>query len=153
MKNFDWDDAYKKAKIFGIIIISISIAYYLIVFIPAKEKYGREVDEQKRIEQVASKEKEANQGKRTTCLDNSEKIKDKIKSDNEANMNVFGVKLFDDIFYSSKLNACVYIIKNIVPWNQDSSNFSVLDVATDKIIESVGISEEDHDALIVKYKN
>ena len=153
MKNFGSDGFYKKAKIFGIILVSISIAYYLIIFLPEKERYKRTVEEEKRIEQEVSKNKEELQKKNTECLSNSEKIKTKIKDDNALEMQIFGIKLFSDIFYSSKINSCVYVIKTITPQNFDNSEFSIINVSTDKIIESTSTSQEDYDRLIAKYKD
>ena len=154
MKNLDLDGIYKKAKIFGIIIISISIAYYLIVFLPGKENYKREVEKEKSIEQEIAKEKEDSQKKIAACLGNAEKIKSEIKQDNEKYVLTIGVKIFEDIFYNSDLGSCIYITRNIVPGEGGSlSRFIVKDFTTDRIIESVEINQDNYDKLISKYKN
>lgn len=154
MKNLNLDDVYKKAKIFGVIIISISFAYYLIIFLPEKENYKREVEKEKSIGQEISKQKEDNQKKITACLGNAEKIKSEIKQDNEKYVLTLGVKIFEDIFYNSELGSCIYITRNIVPGEGGSlSRFVVKDFATDRIIESAEINQDNYDKLIAKYKN
>ena len=149
MNNIDAESFYKKAKIFGIILISISIAYYLVVFLPGKEKYKREAEDNKIINQEISKEKEDNQKQNISCLSNAEKIKEEIKKHNEKFATSLGIKVLGDIFYSPYIKSCVYVTKEIIP--NEGVNFVFRDAITDKVLEST--QQDNYDSLIAKYKD
>lgn len=147
------DRVYKTSKIAGIVLMSLSVAYYLAFFLPEKEKYKREMEEKKKTEQELFKKKEEYEQKITACLGNAERIRSEVQEKNAKHWEVLGIQIFDDIFYSSKLDKCVYIVKYTGNLNMPRY-YAVYDATTDSSIESTGdISEESYASLVEKYKD
>ncbi len=65
------DKVFKISIIAGALIIALSIAYYLVIFLPQKEK-GR-VEQQKQEQEIRSQEKEARVVNLSECLEKNRK--------------------------------------------------------------------------------
>lgn len=148
MKNFNGDGFYKLAKIFAIILVSISIAYYLVVFLPGKEKYKRSVEENKMVDQEVIKKESDLEQKNTACLNNADRIRKDIEEHNKQYATSLGIKVMGDLFYSPHTDSCIYFTREIIPNN--GVQIVIKDAATDKLIEAS--KNGDYDSLIEKYK-
>ncbi len=79
MRNFDLDRLTKLSVIAGVSLISISIAYYLMLFVPQKERNRIEFLKQEQLvkkqkEQEIQKELELNKFYLDTCLKQTEEL-------------------------------------------------------------------------------
>lgn len=93
--------------------------------------------------------------KKEKCLDNADRIRDKIKEEN-LNLSKVVYVNFENIFYSSRIDKCIYIEKSNFFGNfKDESAYLVKDAITDKIIEKFNINnqEADYEKFITDYSD
>lgn len=149
MKKFNWDSFYKIAKIFAIILVSISIAYYLVIFLPGKEKHREETENVKITKQEVNNQKNELDQKNASCIKSADRIKKEIEEYNSQYATSLGIKVMGDIFYSPNIDSCIYFTREIIP--NDGVQIVVKDAVTDKTIETS--KKGNYDSLVEKYKS
>lgn len=118
------------------------------IFLPGKEKYKRETEENKKVEQEVAKKENDLEQKNASCLNNADRIKKGIEEHNIQYATSLGIKIMGDLFYSSDIGSCIYFTREIIP--NDGVQIVIRDAVTDKIIEINKKGE--YESLVEKYK-
>lgn len=168
------DKVLRNAIIAGIIIIALSLGYYLIIFLPKKEANRIELqkkDQETQLEsqkqehetnslknqEKAEKEKQEEentkayelQQKKEKCNSYAQRIKDKIESEKKKD-NEVGIYLYqrlDELFYSSTEDECLYVLYSNMPLpNQKAAQRLLLrNAVTDALYEAFDWPEQKSD--------
>ncbi len=145
---------------FSLFLLVVGILFYLIYFKPKQEMTM--LQEKNKLEEI-EKQREINQKKIESCLSNSDKIKAKLDNFNKNphTVGIFGFRFFNGVFYSPKVNACVYAETDEPATNGNVSIRVIRDVSTDNIIDSASYDHNSDDSsakkkfdeIIREYKN
>jgi hypothetical protein len=126
------DKALKISIIAGILIVGLSVAYYLVVFLPQKEAARiEELKKQQAIKEEQQKQeqliKEATSKSDEWFVKNNECQKYKTQVEEKRN-EILGAKVVSGVFYSSKTNSCLYVVLDF------DDEFRIRDASTGQLI-------------------
>lgn len=151
-KSKKLDQIVKISLIIGVLIIALSIGYYLVIFLPQKEV--ARVEQQKKTQQA--KEKEEYQKRIDSCLDNSTAIRNRIDKSNSELYKMGAFVSMKDVFFDKLDEQCVYVLEATFSGAlADRSSYLIKDAMTDRIVIRFFIDTqiEEYERYIKEHKD